>query len=62
MFEFTEDITLATSVPKRGKRVLILSTLHHNNTLDRNRRQKKQEMITFYNVTKGGVDSADHHS
>lgn len=60
MFGFTEDITLASYVSKKGKCVLMLSTLHHDNNLDLETGDKKKpEIISFYNVTKGGVDSAD---
>ena len=59
LFGFFEDVTLASYVPKRDICILMLTTLHHDNNLDQEIGDKmKTEVITFYNVTKGGVDSA----
>ncbi|XP_022182080.1 uncharacterized protein LOC111041934 [Myzus persicae] len=57
MFGFTKDMTLVSHVPKKSKIVLLLSTMHHDNAIDSN--LNKPEIITFYNMTKGGVDVVD---
>ena len=59
-FAFTEDETLVPYVPKKNKAVILLSTMHHDKTIDADTAHKmKPEIITFYNKTKGGVDSVD---
>ncbi|XP_044742586.1 piggyBac transposable element-derived protein 4-like [Chrysoperla carnea] len=59
-FAFTDNCTLVSYVPKKNKNVLVLSTLHYSNQIDANSGEKmKPEMITFYNSTKGGVDTVD---
>ncbi|KAL4135945.1 hypothetical protein QTP88_007522 [Uroleucon formosanum] len=57
MFGFTKDMTLVSHVPKKSKIVLLLSKMHHDNAIDSN--LNKPEIITFYNMTKGGVDVVD---
>jgi hypothetical protein len=56
MFGFTKDMTIVSHVPQKNKIVLLLSTMHHDNAIDSN---NKPEIITFYNMTKGGVDVVD---
>ena len=52
--------TLVSYIPKKGKVVLTLSTMHHNNDIDAGMgHAQKPEIITFYNATKGGVDTVD---
>lgn len=51
--------TLTSYIPKKYKNVLMLSTLHNDDKIDGDSPQNKPEVITFYNVTKGGVDVAD---
>lgn len=47
-------------VPKKGKVVLVLSTMHHDDRIDVSTGEKaKPEIITFYNSTKCGVDVVD---
>ena len=54
------DGTLVSYIPKKGKVVLALSTMHHNNDIDAGTgHAQKPEIITFYNATKGGVDTVD---
>ena len=43
-------------VPKKGKLVLLLSTLHQTNEIAQS---GKPEIIEFYNQTKAGVDALD---
>ncbi|KAJ4444070.1 hypothetical protein ANN_05859 [Periplaneta americana] len=60
MFGFNGDITLVSHVPKKGKVVLLLSTMHHDDKIDESTgEQKKPDMITSYNTFKGGVDTVD---
>lgn len=57
MFGFTYDMNLVSHVPKKSKVVLLLFTMHHDNTIDLN--LNKPEIITFYNVIKESVDKVD---
>lgn len=57
MFAFQDKCTLVSYIPKKGKNVMLLSTMHFDDALDRE--TGKPEMITDYNVTKGGVDVVD---
>lgn len=55
-----EKMTLVSYVPNRKKVVLGLSTMHYDKKIDESTgEQKKPDIITFYNVTKGGVDVVD---
>lgn len=63
MFGFTEDKTIVSYIPKRNKNVILLSTLHHDDSIDPNSGDDtKPEIITFYNSTKCGVDTVDQLS
>ncbi|XP_055918547.1 piggyBac transposable element-derived protein 4-like [Eupeodes corollae] len=57
LFGFTKDTTMVSFVPKKNKSVVLVSSMHHNNTVDDN--TSKPEIILHYNSTKGGVDSVD---
>lgn len=57
MFGFTKDLTLVSYIPKKKKNVLLLSSLHHDDNIDRD--SGKPEIIIDYNKTKGGVDTVD---
>lgn len=60
IFGFTKEMTLLSYVPKKRKAVMLLSTFHNSDTIDPSTYdQKKPEVLTFYNLTKGGVDTAD---
>ncbi|PSN34708.1 hypothetical protein C0J52_21188 [Blattella germanica] len=48
---------LVSFCPKKGKSVIMLSTMHQNEEIDEE--SKKPEVILFYNCTKGGVDTFD---
>lgn len=61
IFGFTRDITLCSYVPRQGKSVLLLSSLHHTSTLS-DRDDRKPEIIISYNQTKGSVDTVDQMS
>ncbi|XP_045450966.1 piggyBac transposable element-derived protein 4-like [Melitaea cinxia] len=59
-FIFQKDTTLVSYVPKKNKVVLVISTMHHDNSIDvMTGGKRKPEMITFYNRTKGGVNVVD---
>jgi len=59
-FAYQKDRILASYVPKKNKAVILLSTMHSKGDIDEASGDKrKPEVITFYNKTKGGVDSAD---
>ncbi|CAH2003138.1 unnamed protein product [Acanthoscelides obtectus] len=63
IFAFQKNATLVSYVPKKGKNVLLLSSLHHSDMIDESTGDdKKPEIITFYNLTKGGVDVSDELS
>lgn len=60
VFGFQEDTTIVSYIPKKYRNVLLVSTLHHDDTIDvSTAEQCKPEIITFYNHTKGGVDNLD---
>ncbi|CAK1595330.1 unnamed protein product [Parnassius mnemosyne] len=63
LFGFQKDITLVSYAPKKNKVVIVMSTMHHDNSIDVSTGEKqKPEMITFYNSTKAGVDVVDELS
>ncbi|XP_029636826.1 uncharacterized protein LOC115212126 [Octopus sinensis] len=52
LFGFQKDVTLTAYVPKKGKNVVLLSTMHHDAAIDESTKEKrKSEIITFYNST-----------
>nr|XP_023697146.1 piggyBac transposable element-derived protein 4-like [Paramormyrops kingsleyae] len=57
-FAYTADTTLVSYVPKKGKNVLLMSTLHRDGRICGQEHQKP-EIIMDYNATKGGVDNLD---
>ncbi|XP_022913140.2 piggyBac transposable element-derived protein 4-like [Onthophagus taurus] len=60
LFAFKKGCTLVSYVPKKGKSVILASSLHEDNSIDLDIGDKKKPcIITFYNGTKGGVDTAD---
>lgn len=60
MFGFQNDVTLASHVPKVGKAVLFLSTMHHSDNVITDPIKKPiSEINKFYNGTNGGVDTMD---
>ncbi|XP_069692711.1 piggyBac transposable element-derived protein 4-like [Periplaneta americana] len=59
-FAFDDQMTLVSYVPKKGKTVLLLSTMHYDAAIDSETGvKKKPEINTFYNSTKSGVDVVD---
>lgn len=60
LFGFANNMTLVSYFPKKSKNVILLSTMHHNNSIDASTGEaKKPEIITMYNLTKTGVDTVD---
>ena len=45
--------------PKKGKLVILLSTMHSDKGTQLPAPEKKSEVITYYNETKGGVNTMD---
>lgn len=61
LFGFQKDATLVSNSPKKSKTVLLLSTLCFDDGIDDTTgADHKPEMMTFYNMTKVGVDLVDH--
>ena len=54
---FTKYTTLLSHISKRNKAVLLISSMHHGKGDDAE--TGKPEIISFYNFTKGGVDTLD---
>lgn len=61
LFGFQKENTLVSYCPKKGKIVLLLSSMHHDDTVD-DTDKKLPEIISFYNFTKCGVDVVDELS
>lgn len=57
LFGFRKDMTLVSFVPKKKKNVILLSTLHHDASIDSE--TGKPDIILDYNSTKSGVDVLD---
>ena len=58
IFGFSDQITLVSYVPKVGKSVIVLSTMHHDKAIEGS--LSKPEIIHHYNACKSGVDNLDH--
>lgn len=56
-FCFSKDCSLVSFIPKKGKNVLAISSMHFDNEVDKD--TGKPEIIMKYNSTKGGVDVVD---
>lgn len=60
VFAFRKEGTMVSYVPKKKRNVILISSLHFNGSIDEESgNYKKPEIITFYNKTKGGVDTVD---
>lgn len=57
-FVYTADTSLVSYVPKKGKNVTLMSTLHRDGRIC-GQEHLKPEIIMDYNTTKGGVDNMD---
>ncbi|XP_046658922.1 piggyBac transposable element-derived protein 4-like [Homalodisca vitripennis] len=57
VFVFDANKTLVSFSPKRKKNVVLVSSMHHDDTIDEE--TGKPEIIIVYNKNKGGTDSFD---
>ncbi|TWW67475.1 UDP-glucuronosyltransferase 1-6 [Takifugu flavidus] len=57
-FAYTADTSLVSYVPKKGKNVVLMSSLHRDGRMC-DQEHHKPEIIMDYNATKGGVDNLD---
>lgn len=56
--QFQKNTTTVSYVLKKRKNVILVSTLHHDDSIDKTTGEDmKPEIIILYNVTKGGVDN-----
>ena len=53
------DKNWVSYVPKKGKAVVLVSTMHEDRAVDDSSVKKKPEVIQYYNQTKSGVDTMD---
>ena len=51
VFGFDRQLTLTSYVPKKGKAVILLSSMHHNDDIDEIH-SKKPAIIMHYNAAK----------
>ena len=56
-FLYQDKVTIVKYNPKKNKSVVLLSTLHRDGSIDEE--TGKPEIITYYNQSKGGVDTLD---
>lgn len=59
IFGYSQNETLVSYVPKKGKTVVLLSSMHVSSNEVADDTKKKPEIIQFYNATKSGVDVLD---
>ena len=63
MFGFRDELTLVSYTPKsknKKKNVVLFSSMHHDKKIDETTgEERKPDIITFHNSTKGGVDVVD---
>ncbi|XP_052758211.1 uncharacterized protein LOC128202326 [Galleria mellonella] len=57
MFGFRDNMVLVSHIPKKGKNVLLISTLHNDAKIDVE--TGKPDIILSYNDTKGRIDVVD---
>jgi len=57
MFAFDDKLTLVSYVPRKGKNVMLLSTMHHDEKTGGE--DRKPDIILHYNACKSGVDNMD---
>ncbi|KAJ8936542.1 hypothetical protein NQ314_012282 [Rhamnusium bicolor] len=57
MFAYRDNCTLVSYIPKKGKNVLLISTMHDDDSISEV--TGKPEIVMDYNCTKGGVDTVD---
>ncbi|XP_057685155.1 piggyBac transposable element-derived protein 4-like [Corythoichthys intestinalis] len=57
-FGFNGNMTMVSYVQKKGRAVVLLSTMHDDKAVD-DTPKKKPDVIHYYNRTKGGLDTTD---
>ncbi|KAJ4451983.1 hypothetical protein ANN_03467 [Periplaneta americana] len=57
IFGFANNVTMVSHVPRKNRAVVLVSSMHHSKTFDDV--SGKPEIIAYYNMTKGSVDSLD---
>lgn len=63
-FGFRKDCTLVSYAAKKNKIVTLLSSMHHDATVDNDENSAtfgKPDIVLFYNSSKGGVDTVDKY-
>ena len=59
-FDFEGNTAMVSYVPKKGKAVIMLSTMHHKKAIDEGSSIKiRGNTVQYYNGTKAGVDTFD---
>lgn len=58
-FGFHGNMTMVSYMQKKGRAVVVLSTMHDDKAVDASSHFHKPEVIMYYNKTKGGVDTVD---
>jgi hypothetical protein len=60
LFGFRKEVTVVSYIPKKGKNVVLGSSLHFSDTIDcQTSSQLKPEIVTFCNGTKSVIDTGD---
>ncbi|KAG5887119.1 hypothetical protein JTB14_029799 [Gonioctena quinquepunctata] len=59
IFAFTKDHTLFSYSADKNKAVILLSTEHNTDEISDEAHSYKPEIVLHYNMTEGGVDTAD---
>jgi hypothetical protein len=60
LFGFRKEATVVSYIPKKGKNVILISSLHFDDAIDcKTGSQLKPEIVTFYKRTKSGIDNMD---
>ena len=59
IYGYQKEAMIVSYCPKKGKLVTLLSTMHSDKGTELPAPEKKSEVITYYNATKGGVDTMD---
>ena len=59
IFGFNDQLTMVSYVPQKNKALILLSTMHHEISIDEEDHKKRPEIIKFYDKTKIGVDLVD---
>ena len=57
LYGYQKEAMIASYCPKKGKVVTLLSTMHSDKGTKSPAPKKKPEVITYYNATKGGIDT-----